>query len=73
MASVQICMPSPIIGICKLYPLCSFMQEIYEDEEESTVLILVSEIVPQSAAYAAGLKKVSSYTDPLSYYTEVFL
>ena len=35
-----------------------FLQEVYEDEEESCVLILVSDIVPNSPAYAAGVRKV---------------
>ena len=34
------------------------MQEVYEDEEESCVLILVSDIIPNSPACAAGVRKV---------------
>ena len=34
------------------------MQEVYEDEEDSCVLIIVSDVVPNSPAYAAGVKKV---------------
>ena len=34
------------------------MQEVYEDEEESCVLIIVSDVIPNSPAYAAGVKKV---------------
>ena len=37
----------------------SFIQVVYEDEDESNVFILVSDIISQSAADTAGLKKVS--------------
>lgn len=36
----------------------SYLQVVYEDEDESNVFILVSDIIPQSAADTAGLKKV---------------